>query len=541
MNKSKISAAIICFLVASIAILTMPTIIKPVEAQQVLPAGVTPTNLQKGGSTLLPAGATPDATIDTIPHISFRPNPIGIGQPLLVNIWMQPSTHASRYFTGYVVTMTKPDGTIVKIGPIDSYIADTTAWFEYTVDQIGTWKLKFDFPGGYFPPGNYTSNASLTLNQISSFTQSVYYKPSSTIEYNLTVQETPAASWPPAPLPTDYWTRPISLENREWYIIGGNYPFNGHGGGSDWPANTNTYASNYLFTPWVQAPNTAHIAWRQQQAIDGLVGGQTKFASLTPGVATPSIIYEGRCYQTVTRVSPTGTGTQTFWQCYDLRTGNLYWERPLYTGESAPTAINYYYTPPAVAGGGTGVPGSQARESLQVSPSLVSIGTRLVKYDPWTGAVTLNVTGMSGTYYNDPYVLSVQTNNTAAGNRLINWTIAPTSTNFADRILSNITWPFTSIGVADYEAGIAITTTAVTPPSTGVATELTITAASLTTGNLLWNVSSNVGYPLFSGSTSVADQGKFAVRFDNGYWYCWDLNSGKRLWQSELSSEPWNL
>ncbi len=38
---------------------------------------------------------------------------------------------------------------------------------------------------------------------------------------------------------------------------------------------------------------------------------------------------------------------------------------------------------------------------------------------------------------------------------------------------------------------------------------------------------------------AVADQGKLAVRFDNGYWYGYDLATGKQLWQSTLTSWPW--
>ena len=55
---------------------------------------------------------------------------------------------------------------------------------------------------------------------------------------------------------------------------------------------------------------------------------------------------------------------------------------------------------------------------------------------------------------------------------------------------------------------------------------------------MLWNVSAGVGFGLFSGSTSVADHGKYAVRFDDGYWYCWDLNSGNKLWKGALISWP---
>jgi outer membrane protein assembly factor BamB len=86
---------------------------------------------------------------------------------------------------------------------------------------------------------------------------------------------------------------------------------------------------------------------------------------------------------------------------------------------------------------------------------------------------------------------------------------------------------------------IAVTTLSYTPSATGVATEVYIEAASLKTGQLLWNVSSGVGYPLFSFATACSDHGKFAVRFDNGYWYCWDLYSGKQLWKSQTEDMPW--
>ncbi len=37
------------------------------------------------------------------------------------------------------------------------------------------------------------------------------------------------ASWPPSAIPTDYWIRPVSPDNREWWTISGNYPWNGMG------------------------------------------------------------------------------------------------------------------------------------------------------------------------------------------------------------------------------------------------------------------------------------------------------------------------
>ena len=542
-NISKTVAVILVLLMAFVTLMAMQ-----VQAQAQY------TNMRDGKGVPLPAGVAPDATFNTLARIAFRPSPVGLGQPIIVNVWSEPPVHASRLYTGLSVTITKPDGTKQVIGPIETYYADTTAWFEYTPDQIGTYKLKFDQPGQYFPPGNYTSQASLILGSIVSFPTSAYYTAASSPEETLVVQQDWVLSWPVSPLPTDYWTRPVSPENREWWPIMGSYPSTGVQGGNfppstmiygttDWPANTNHYMSNYNFIPYVQAPKTAHIVWQEQGALAGLTGGKGGIETETAGGYSPTIIYQGRAYGTYSKPG-TGPTTVTYWYCKDIRTGQLYWERPLASGESAPTVVSYYYTPPAVPGGGTGVPGSQARDPIQISPSLMSIGARLIKYDPFTGAVISNVTGMTGTFYNDPYVLSVQTNNTAAGTRLINWTTSTTDTNFTRRILSNISYAFSSLGTVDYEAGVAVTTQSITPPAAQVSYGLRIMAASITTGQLLWNVTTDpTDYTQgsYSGSTACADHGKFVLRLNDGHWHCWDLYSGKELWVSELSSYPWGI
>jgi hypothetical protein len=200
-NKTKMTITIaILLLLVPVTLLAMP--IQLVEAQTEY------TNMQEGGSIPLPDGVTPDVTVETTAYLSFRPNPVGVGQTILVNMWLNPATHASRYFTDYKVTITDPDGNTDVI-TVDSYRADATAWFEYVVDQVGEWKLKFEFPGGYFPPGNYTVTGGYLGSQVVSFVQSCYYKPSKTAEQTLTVQEDIVTSWPESSLPTDYWTRPV--------------------------------------------------------------------------------------------------------------------------------------------------------------------------------------------------------------------------------------------------------------------------------------------------------------------------------------------
>jgi hypothetical protein len=155
----------------------------------------------------------------------------------------------------------------------------------------------------------------------------------------------------------------------------------------------------------------------------------------------------------------------------------------------------------------------------------------------------------SATYYASydwPYFLSVQ--NLGGGEYcLINWTITGDQrgfslSNFRMDVLSNVSFPFSSYNVADYEAMIGVRTESITPSSTGVSYGQRILGVSLTTGQLLWNVTTDVtkGYEgAFSGSTRVADHGKFAMRLNDGHWHCWSLYNGQELWVSELSSWPW--
>jgi hypothetical protein len=147
-------------------------------------------------------------------YISFRPNPIGIGQPLLVNVWLQPPIHVARYFKdAFLITLTKPDGTVDKVGPLSSYYGDGTAWFEYDPDQTGNWTIKFDFLGAYFPPGNYTSEAAFTINQTLNAPLGIYYQPSSDGPYQFTVQDQLAGSWP-APCALQCITQSVATQRQ---------------------------------------------------------------------------------------------------------------------------------------------------------------------------------------------------------------------------------------------------------------------------------------------------------------------------------------
>ena len=100
-RKNKLATAIIfALLIASVTLIaSQPTNAQTLASEQ-----------PKSGS--LPSGANPSITIGTIPYLSFTPNPIGVGQTLLINVWMHPPINVNRQFIdAFKVTITKPDGT----------------------------------------------------------------------------------------------------------------------------------------------------------------------------------------------------------------------------------------------------------------------------------------------------------------------------------------------------------------------------------------------------------------------------------------------
>ena len=155
--------------------------------------------------------------------------------------------------------MIKPIGD-TEVVTIDSFRADTTGYFERIADEQGTWKIKFDFQGAYFPAGNYSTTFGAVMYGVPqnfSFPQSCYYPPASTGFQELVVQKDPVYACL-GPLYQEITrTRPVSIENREWWSISGHFPWRGPGGGSNWPANT-------INTGVMETAINSHLGFRRQ-------------------------------------------------------------------------------------------------------------------------------------------------------------------------------------------------------------------------------------------------------------------------------------
>ena len=114
-NKTKTRATAIVIailLMASVMIFAIPA-----KAQETAHGGNPTTGTW---STTIPSGVTVSYTINPHPYLSFSPNPIGVNQEVLVNMWTTPPSAENKYLAGYKVTITKPDVTQDVIGPLNS-------------------------------------------------------------------------------------------------------------------------------------------------------------------------------------------------------------------------------------------------------------------------------------------------------------------------------------------------------------------------------------------------------------------------------------
>lgn len=550
--KSKIfSIALAIILVASAILIAVPA--QPVEAV------VSPVQPYSGP---IKSGDVADGTFDTDVWISIRPNVVGLGQSLLVNVWATPASNAQRKLVGFHIIITKPDGTT------DEYTMnserDTAAtWMEYVPDQIGEYKYKVDFPGCFLPAGIYNDGTIYTeesegamgyMNRPTIYTGSTYYKPDTSPEYTFTVQEGMVWSWPAVSPPTDYWTRNIAPELREWLPILGDFPWYGPAGPDFYelyPDCSPYWNQRMDFFPYVQGPSSAHVAWKRVDGIGGITGsgrygtyGATEWSYEVPFATTSynpvaiRMVIGGRGYLTVPRVRSqmiNGSLQQvstTALQCVDIRTGEVYWEVDGFTHSQMAESFGNWQFPGAI----------------EYPSTIVYLdGGRLYKYNANTGAMTLNTSISpltSAIHYMHGYGLGVQ--NLGGGNyRLINFTTSGSTSNFAQRIVSNISWPMSSIpATTDFTAGIAASFGRGLIDYSGTTTEQRLVTVDLRTGAILVNKTIEpagsgtlMGY---SGACDLCDKGTYAFLDAWGHYVGLDLRTGAIKWTSPPMDEPWD-
>jgi len=514
--------------------------------------------------TFLPAASAQIISVPdrpTGPMLSVNPTVIGVNQPLTVNIQIYPTIsgpntemgsysgygrHAIRYenATGYdgnplyglhyenvTATFTRPDGSKDTFMPLDgSFMAINTLpgmteetgglWFIYYPQQIGEWTVQYSFPGQIFTILNYT----------------VKYLPSTSRVVKFTVQADPVRiGLDPVELPTGYWTRPISPNNREWWEIGG-----------DWL--TNTHFGN--FNPYTAVPESAHILWKMAgTGVAGIAGGMAGnyaysaggFSGYAGGGPAINYIWGGRIYYTYT--TPTD-GSHIV--CADQYTGETIWERPgsislMYlVGTVATTSASIYSGSPFV--------------------ELWSFGpTGWTRYDPQTGAVAQTISPATGqtclsinnwdSSYTYGYVLQQGplVNSRRTFSNLIGWNRNAAYPTWHDGIMFNVSMiqpDGTDPGFRSMIAGSLVDTVVLDDPGLVIVTSIgtsKLFAFDMYTGQQKWVA--DIGFVRMYDQMFTEDGNYIAFDSATMKYHCFDLSSTgiTELWvtQEQPGQYPW--
>lgn len=321
--------------------------------------------------TCQPANAAVSAK-STFAFIGAMPNPVGVGQTVMLHVGIPDALNtATDGFTGLEVIVTYPDNTNKTIGP---YKTDSTggtgALFTPTV--AGTYYLQTHFPSQWY---NFTG-VDFMGNPVSGNT---YYKESYSPQLALVVQEDPINYFPGHALPTEYWSRPINAQLREWTTIAGN-----------WLVPTPILPTDNLYAANEAGPESAHVLWTRPigDTMGGLAGDvdQTSYGigdayeGKFGGVIISGVMYynkydSGQPQQAVVAV--------------DLHTGQELWTRTL--GNNGRIAF------------GQVLRFASMNYQGDFSYLWVTSGTNWYAYEPLTGDWKYNMTNVpSGTNYYGP-------------------------------------------------------------------------------------------------------------------------------------------
>ena len=227
---------------------------------------------------ILSVKAQAAATVKSYAVVDAVPNPVGVGQEVLVKTGILMQLGSVAYgWKGLTVTVVYPDNTTHTLGPFTTDSTGST-YTTFIPDQVGTYKFTTNFPEQTVPATflNFEGGNMIFAGTV------VKAATSETVE--LTVQQEPLPYYPGHALPTEYWSRPIDPQLREWYSISGNWV-----GVPD--VNNNYYVSNALYND--DAPETAHVLWAKPLTTGGLMGGLWGDGQ-APASAEGGDAYEGK-------------------------------------------------------------------------------------------------------------------------------------------------------------------------------------------------------------------------------------------------------
>jgi len=480
--------------------------------------------------------------VETRLFISAVPNPIGVGQTLNIQWWLAiPHPIAGMTWDNVKMTIESPDG---HVQTFDNLVSDVNggAYISYTPDTVGKYKVQTIFPGQW-------------VNRTGSNGYTRWYVPLESKVLEVTVQEQQISVTPELPLPTEYWTRPINSENREWYLIAGNWLMGK--GDKDAVAFEGSGNAN----PYSTAPNTGHIMWTKPLLPGGIAGGQIGYGQAYYGglnyepMFRPPIIMNGVLYY------ETPEPPRYSQYAVDVRTGETLWYQ------------NYSY--------GSGYNSLRLGQvldfdSMNQHGSFAYLwfteGSTWHMHDAFTGNYITSVNSVPSGYIQmgpKGEILIYTVNNAQGYVQLWNSSQIPdfyiSSNSLSDpynewrperntgRIINGtggIQWRMTvptvtgggnSIQWLDEKLGVFITTQSRQGTEDPWPTFIH-TAYSTENGQLLWTQNrTNIGdmkYPVYIKTYS----GVYTLPYrEEKQWIGWDMETGKELWRVDGPEDDWGI
>jgi hypothetical protein len=255
--------------------------------------------------------ANAQGTKKTYAFIGAVPNPVGVGQEVLLHVGItDPLANEALGWEGLTVTVTRPDGKTETLGPFRTDATGGTGTV-YVPTMAGNYTLQTHFPEQLNPASTVaeygTPEKAANVTMLASDSEKL----------TLIVQEEPVSYYPSLPLPTEYWTRPIDAQQREWAAVSGN-----------WLEAYPNIPDNH-FAPYNEGPETAHILWAKPLTTGGLAGGALDGDSFSTGDAyegfwSGSIILAGKLYY---QTGGSAGLKPVVFHCVDLHTGEELWAK----------------------------------------------------------------------------------------------------------------------------------------------------------------------------------------------------------------------
>jgi len=234
--------------------------------------------------------------------INAVPNPVGVNQEVLLHLGItQQLSLDGMHWYGITVEVTRPDNTTEVLGGTDGFTTDSTGGTGtvYVPSMTGNYTFQTHFPEQQTIPGN-TAGSSFGAMAVP---VGAHMGESYSRVLTVVVNTDPITFYPGFALPTEYWTRPIDAQIREWSAVAGS-----------------------SFEPEYQdAPESAHVLWAKRLGVEGTLGGtvDTRENYTDRIILAGILLYSTDTFADATQTLSASQTRQTV--AVDVRTGEELW------------------------------------------------------------------------------------------------------------------------------------------------------------------------------------------------------------------------